>query len=104
LVSEQRLFTGKGRKHKLVGFQLNFSNALDAGSASTTANYQVVQPGKGKRSHPKSVHVLAAAYNAANNSVMLTLGKFNKALGLNLTANDLKGATGTAAGTITSKL
>jgi uncharacterized protein (TIGR03118 family) len=104
LVSEQRLVTGKGRKHKLVGFQLNFSTALDAESASTSANYQVVQPGKGKRSHAKPVHVQAAAYNAANNSVTLTLGKFNMALGLNLTATGLKGATSTAAGTITSKL
>jgi hypothetical protein len=104
LVSEQRLFTGKGRKHKLVGFQLNFSTPLDAGTAQATGNYQVVQPGKGKRSHPKAVRVVGATYNAGNDSVTLKLGKFNSALGLNLTATGLKGAKGTPAQTITSKL
>jgi uncharacterized protein (TIGR03118 family) len=104
LASEQRLFTGNGRKHKLVGFQLNFNGPLDGISAQSAGNYQVVQPGRGKKAHSKAVTVLAASYNAGNNSVTLTLGKFNAALPLALTATGLRGASGTPAGPISSKL
>jgi hypothetical protein len=104
LTSEQRLFAGKGPKHKVAGFQLNFSGPLDQGAAESTGSYQVVQPGRGKKAHSKAVSVLAASYNAGNNSVTLTLGKFNAALPLTLTATGLMGATGTPAGTISSRL
>jgi uncharacterized protein (TIGR03118 family) len=104
LASTQRLFTGKGRKHKFVGVQLNFSAPLDAGAAQSAGNYQVVQPGRGKQAHSKAVAILAASYNAGSNSVTLTLAKFNTALPLELTATGLSGAAGTPAGPITTRL
>jgi hypothetical protein len=104
LSGEQRLFTGKGLRRKLVGFQLAFSTALNSGAAQNSGNYQVVQPGLTKHSKPTLVHVKAAQYNPANNTVTLTLGKFNAKKPLTLTATGLMGATGTAAAKIVTNL
>jgi plastocyanin/uncharacterized protein YjdB len=99
---EQRLFTGTGRKKKLVGFQVAFNtNAeLNAGVAANTANYSVVQAGRTKKSKPVSVAVQAAHYDPGTNSVMFTLGKFNAKRPLTLTATGLVSATGTPASKI----
>jgi uncharacterized protein (TIGR03118 family) len=104
LLNEQRIFAGKGRAHRLVGFQLNFSTALNPSTAQSAGNYQVIQPARSKHAHAKAVALKAATYNPANNSVTLMLGKFNTALPLQLAATGLTSAAGTAAGTITSKL
>jgi plastocyanin/uncharacterized protein YjdB len=104
LANEQRIFSGKGPRRKLVAFQVGFSTALSVASASNIGNYNVVQPGATKRAHPTVVKVKSALYSAATNSVMLTLGKFNAKKPLTLTASGLIGATGTPAATIVTKL
>jgi uncharacterized protein (TIGR03118 family) len=104
LLNAMRVFTGKGRKQKLVAFELNFNTALGTSAAQSTGNYHVAQPGRGRRGHATAVVVKTATYNPGNNSVTLALGKFNAALPLQLTATGLVSAAGTQAGTITSKL
>jgi plastocyanin len=104
LTGEHRLFTGKGPRRKLVGFELDFSTGLQQAAAQNLANYHVVQPGRTKRSAPVTIPVRAANYNSGNNSVMLQIGKFNMAKSLTLTATGLVGATGTPAATIVTRL
>jgi uncharacterized protein YjdB len=104
LAGEQRLFTGKGLRRKVVGFQLSFSAALNTSTAENVGNYQVAQPGRTRHSKPTNVPVRVAQYNPASNTVTLTLGKFNTGKPLTLTAKGLMGATGTPASTIVTKL
>jgi hypothetical protein len=99
-----RTFSGSGPGRKLVGFQLSFNTALSMSVAENVGNYRVTQPGLTKRSKPTLVHVKAAQYNSGNNTVTLTLGKFNAKKPLTLTIIGLTGASGTPAATIVTKL
>jgi hypothetical protein len=83
---------------------LNFSDALNAGSAGNPGSYSVVQPGHGKHAKSKAVAVRSATYNPGNNSVTLTLGKFNAAMPLEVAATGLSSTLGTPAATITTTL
>jgi plastocyanin len=104
LVSEMRVFTGKGAHRKVLGFMLNFSTALEIDVAQDVSHYSITQPGRTKRAKPVNVPVRMAMYNPSNNSVMLMVGKFNTGKPLTLTATGLLGFSGTPAGTITTKL
>jgi plastocyanin len=104
LTGEQRLFSGRGRRQRLIGFELRFSAPLDGAVASDVSHYQVVQPGRNRRSRPMVVRVQAASYNAVNNSVTLRLGRFNVNRPLTLTATGLIGVTGAPVPTIVTRL
>ena len=107
LMSEQRLYVGKGRKRTLV-FQLNFSTALNAAVVQNTGHYSVVQvfraATKKRPAQTKRISVRAAQYNPGNSSVTLTLGKYTALNKLQLTATGLISATGTPAATIVTRL
>ena len=104
LTGEQRLFSGRGRRQRLIGFELRFSAPLDGAVASDVSHYRVVQPGRNRRSRPQVVRVQAASYNAVDNSVTLRLGRFTANKPLTLTATGLVGATGATVSTITTRL
>ena len=103
-VGEQRLYAGKGRRRKLVGFQLNFSSALDPGVVQGVGHYHITQPGRTRRSKPQVVPVRTASYNPRGNSVTLTLGKYNTRKPLTVTATGLIGANGTLMADFTTRL
>jgi plastocyanin len=103
LTGEKRVPTGKGR-NKVLTFQLRFNTPLNSTLVTDVGHYKVVQPGAGRHAPPKVVPVRTAQYSSGNNSVTLTLGKFNVAKPLTLTITGLVGATGTPAATIVTKL
>jgi hypothetical protein len=104
LTRARRLEAGRGRKQVIVGFELDFSAPLDANLAGNPARYQVTQPGRSRRSARKAVPVLTASLGPAGTSVVLVLGKYDKAKPLVLTAAGLRGADGTALITIVTRL
>jgi plastocyanin len=104
LVSEMRMFVGKGAKRKLIGFNLVFSTPLDITVAQDVTHYHITQPGATKKAHPVNVPVKMAMYNPSTDTVMLMQGKYNKAKPLTLTATGLVGFSGTPAATIVTKL
>jgi plastocyanin len=103
-VSEMRMTMGKGAHLKIIGFNLNFSGALDPIVAIQTSHYMVTQPGATKKAKPKPVAVQMAMYNPSNNSVMLMLGKFNTKKPLTATVSGLLGATELQVASFTTKL
>jgi hypothetical protein len=104
LSSEMRMFVGKGAKRKLIAFDLVFSGALDITNAQETSHYQIVQPGKTKKSKPVAVPVGMAMYTPSTNTVMLMIGKANAAKPFTLTATGLTSFAGTPLATIVTKL
>ncbi len=73
ITSEEVLMTGKGKKKHLSGFELFFSAPLTPSRAENAANFvvtQTVKHGKKTSVTPVSVRVI---YNAASQSVSLTL-------------------------------
>ncbi len=72
-IGEHRVYAGKGKHKKLVGFELQFNGALNPSSAQNTNNYSVLQKQKKKLKH---LPVTSATYNAANFSITLTVAGF----------------------------
>jgi hypothetical protein len=101
---EQPIRTGRGRKQKIVGYQLFFSGPLDAGAAETIGNYQVTQPGRARRSARKLIPVLAASLDPGGTSVSLILAKANPTKPLTLTVTGLLSANNTPVATIVTRL
>ena len=101
---EQPIRSGKGRKKKIIGFQLFFSAPLDAGVAENTGHYQVSQPGRTRHAARKVIAILAASLNPGGTSVTLVLAKYQRAKPVALTATGLLGADGMPAATITTPL
>jgi hypothetical protein len=62
-----------GYHHQATSVVISFNDALDPASAQTLSNYSLVGPAKkhGKGGHP--IGIGAAVYNAASNTVTLTL-------------------------------
>jgi plastocyanin len=104
LSSEMRMFVGKGAKRKLIAFDLVFSSALDMTNAQDATHYQIVQPGKTKKSHPVAVPVQMAMYFPTTDTVMLMIGKANAKKPFTLTATGLTSAAGTPLATIMTNL
>jgi N-acetylneuraminic acid mutarotase len=102
-LGESDIITGVGRK-KIVGHRLNFSAPLDSGTAQDVGHFHVVQPGRSKRSAPKSVPVLSATYDSGTHSITLMLGKSTRGKPLTLTATGLVGAGGEPIATIITNL
>jgi hypothetical protein len=100
-IGEQRVFSGKGRHKKLVGFEFLFNSALNPGSAQSTGNYRVIQK------HGKKFRVLpveSALDNPGNFSVTITVGGFKTGKAAQVTITGLAGANGEAISQITSGL
>jgi hypothetical protein len=97
---EQRLYTGKGTRRKLIGFQLRFSGALDLASARSRSHYQLTQPGRTKRSAPIVVPLKSIDVSANGLEVTLTPGKYNTRKPLKLTIAGLIGSLGQKVATI----
>lgn len=104
LTGEHRVFSGMGRRRKLVAFELDFNTPLLPNVATDVSRYKVVQPGRNRRSPPTNVPVITATYNSTQDSVTLVLGRFKANKPLTLTAQGLLGATGTPAAPIVTKL
>ena len=101
---ERPIRSGKGRKQKVIGYQLFFSAPLDAGAAENAGNYQVTQPGRTRHAPRKVIPVLAASLDPSGTSVTLVLAKNNPAKPLTLIATGLEGANGISAATIVARL
>ena len=92
-IGEQRVFSGKGKHKKLVGFEFLFNGALNAGGAQSTGDYHVTQK------HGKKVKVLpvkSALYNPSNFSVTISVGGFKTGKAAQVTIAGLAGADGAA--------
>jgi streptogramin lyase len=73
VVAEEVVLAGKGRRKHAVGYELDFSTAMDPARAASTANYTLTQfqrRGRKLVAHPVAFQ---AAYDATANSVRLTL-------------------------------
>ena len=103
-VGAMRLYAGQKRRRKLVGFQIQFSSALNSAVALNLAHYHASQPGRNKRAAPKAVGVVSATYNSSNNSVTLVLGKFAANKALTLTVTGLLGSSGSPVATTVTSL
>jgi hypothetical protein len=103
-MGEFRLTAGKGRKKKVVAFELFFSSPLDDAAARTTGHYRVTQPGRKKRGPAKLITVRSIALGPDDRSVTLVLGKHDARRPLTLTATGLVGADGTPAPTLVTDL
>jgi uncharacterized repeat protein (TIGR01451 family) len=97
---EQRLYSGTGKRRKLVGFQLNFSGTLDLVSPSTSSHYQLTQPGRTKRSAPKRIPIRSVRVSSNGLSVSLTPGKHDSKKPLHLTITSLTGLQNQSIATI----
>jgi hypothetical protein len=73
VVGEQILTAGKGRHQHVVGFQLDFNQALDASAAQDPANYNVDR--RVNHGHPLVSRQVAfrAVYTPGTRSVQLLL-------------------------------
>ncbi len=100
-LGEHRIFSGRGKHKKVVGFEFMFSGVLDQAPADSTGNYRVVQL-NGK--HQKVIPVLAADYNADSDTVVLTVSGFKSNKSGQATIVGLTGADGAPIATIATGL
>ena len=100
-LGEQRVFSGKGKHKKLVGFEFLFSGALDTDLAQSTGNYHVTQK-HGKKA--KVLRVKSALYKPSGFSVTISVSGFNTGKPAQVTITGLAGADGEAIAQIVSGL
>ena len=100
-IGEQRIFSGKGKHKKLVGFEFLFNGALNATGAQSTGNYRVTQK-QGKKA--KVLRVKSALYNPSNFSVTISVSGFNTGKPTQATITGLAGANGAAIPEFVSRL
>jgi hypothetical protein len=100
-LGEQRVYSGKGKRKKLVGFEFLFNGALNAGGAQSTGDYRVTQK-NGKK--VKALPVKSAAYNPGNFSVTISVVGFKTGKAAQVTIAGLVGANGAAISQIVSGL
>jgi hypothetical protein len=101
---EQRLYSGKGKRLKLVGFQLNFSESLEFVSASNGSHHQLTQAGRTNRSAPKRIRIRSVRVSPDGRFVTLTPGTYDAKKPLQLTITRLAGAQHQSVATITTAL
>ncbi len=76
IVAGQVLYAGKRLHKHVVGFQLDFSEALASTAAQDAANYAVTRIVKHRHKPAmKAVRLASAMYNTATDSVTLTLAQ-----------------------------
>ena len=71
IIGEKVLTVGKGKHKHIVGFQLSFSEPLDASSADNPANYTIIQTMKHSRATVARAVRFRALYNRTTQSVKL---------------------------------
>ena len=98
-VSEHRVFSGRGKHRRLVGFEFLFNGALNAADAQLTGNYRVTQK-NGKK--VKTLPVSSASYS--DNTVTITVGGFESNKAGQVKIVGLVGADGAALSRIMSGL
>jgi hypothetical protein len=92
-VGEQRVFSQKGKRKQLIGFEFRFNGALDVSSAQTTGNYHVTVK---QRKKPKVLRVTSALYNPNNFSVTISVAGFKTSSRAQAVITGLAGADGEA--------
>jgi len=92
--------TLKIKRKKIVEFVLTFNAPLD----SSAASYVVTQPGRTKKSAPKSIRVASATLGAGGTSITLLLGAYASKKPLTLKATGLVGAIGAPVATVMTGL
>ena len=100
-LGEQRVYSGKGKKAKLVGFQLRFNAPLNAGLAQSVGEYHVTEK-NGKKL--KTLPVRSAVYNSSNFSVQIAVASFSTSKATQVTIAAMLGANGAAISKIVAKL
>jgi virginiamycin B lyase len=103
-MGEHRLYSGSGKKRKLVGFQLTFSEPLDLPTATNSDHYQLSQPGRTKRAPQKVISLMRILVSPDGLVVTLNPGKYDSKKPLRLTISGLAGAQGQALATIAMRL
>jgi streptogramin lyase len=73
ILAEKALFAGKGRRRHVVGFELDFSTAMDPARATSLANYLLTQSQRRGRQINTLPVGFQVAYDATAHSVTLTL-------------------------------
>ena len=73
IVTEKVLMTGRGRRRRVVGFELDFSKSLDPATAQNLANYVLTQTVKRRRQTILQRMGFQVVYNDATRSVSLML-------------------------------
>jgi hypothetical protein len=100
IVTEKVLVAGRGRRKHVVGYELDFSTAMDPTRAASVADYTLTQFQRRGRQQITQPVAFQAAYDATAHSVTLTLaGKPKFAQGGKLVVagvppGDLTDATG----------
>ena len=102
--SKQRIYSGKGAKRKITGFQINFSAALDLVSATSRSHYLLSQPGRTKRSPRRAISVKLVRISSDRLAVTFTPAKYDSKKPLQLTTHALLGEHGHAVPTVTVTL
>jgi streptogramin lyase len=92
--SEQRIYTGVGKRRKLAGFQLNFSGPLDLPTAAARSHYHLTQPGRTKKAAPKLIAIRALAISSNGLVVKVTPGKYDAHKAMTLTITGLRDREG----------
>ena len=73
IVAEKVLFAGKGRHRRVVGYELDFSSAMDPTRAASAAEYALTQGVRHGRQLVARAVAVQAAYDARAHVVTLTL-------------------------------
>lgn len=100
-LGEQRVFKGKGKHKKLVGFEFRFNSALNAALAQTAGDYHVTQK-NGKK--VKVLPVKSASYDSSTFDVTLAVAGFKTGKAAQATISGLAGANGAAIAQIVTGL
>ncbi len=100
-LGEQRIYSGRGKHKKVIGFEFLFSGGLNAALADSTGNYRVTQA-RGKRVN--NLSVISAGYSFGNDSITLAVAGYKANKPAQVTIVGLAGANGAAIGPITSGL
>jgi hypothetical protein len=100
-LGEARVFSHKGKRKQLIGFEFRFNSALDPGSAQSIGNYRVIQK-HGKKG--KVLRVKSASYNPSNFSVTISVAGFNTGKTTEVTITGLEGADDVAIPEFVSRL
>ncbi len=100
-LGEERVYSGKGRHKKLVGFEFLFISALNIGAAQSTGNYRVTQK-LGKKG--KVLGIKSALYNPSNFSVTISVAGFSTGKAAQVAITGLEGADGAAIPQFESRL
>jgi hypothetical protein len=73
ILAEKPILAGKGRHKRLIGYELDFSTAMDPTRAASVVNYSLVQFQRRGRQLVSRPVTFLAAYDATAHRVTLTL-------------------------------